>query len=286
MERIAPVRLAEQWDNVGLLIESPLPPKPGANRILLTNDLTTAVTDEALRTQTSFIVTYHPTIFRPLRSLTLSKPLQANLLRCAANGISVYSPHTALDSVHGGINDWLGNGIVTSLPPKPNDEPGKVSVLSPDKIDDAGGGLGRLVTLPSPITMMELQERIKKHLKLQHIQVAYPDGRTGEEADVRTISICAGSGGSVLVGTKADVYWTGELQHHEVLASIASGHYVVLCGHTNTERGYLPTLGKRLLDELKVESNELQTSDPDAASLLSSMVTHVSEEDKHPLRIV
>lgn len=286
MERIAPVRLAEQWDNVGLLIESPLPPRTGANRILLTNDLTTAVTDEAIKTNASFVVTYHPTIFRPLKTLTLAKPLQANLLRCAANGISVYSPHTALDSVRGGINDWLGSGIATSDPPKRNEDPGKISPLSEDKVDEVGGGLGRLVTLPNPISMKELQGRIKRHLNLEHIQVAYPEGRTGDEADIRTISICAGSGGSVLLGTKADVYWTGELAHHEVLASIADGHYVALCGHTNTERGYLPVLGKKLLEELNVESSNLQSSDPDAASLLKSLETYISKEDKHPLRIV
>ncbi|KAK0219586.1 hypothetical protein EDD85DRAFT_780476 [Armillaria nabsnona] len=56
------------------------------------------------------------------------------------------------------------------------------------------------------------------------VQVACPSV-TG---DVRTIAICAGSGGSMLVGRDADVYLTGEMSHHKVLASVAVGKHVIL----------------------------------------------------------
>ena len=69
--------------------------------------LSTAVTEEALSTPTAFIVSYHAPIFKPVSRLTLANKLQTSLLRCAAAGISVYTPHTALDTVDGGINDWL-----------------------------------------------------------------------------------------------------------------------------------------------------------------------------------
>lgn len=61
------------------------------------------------------------------------------------------------------------------------------------------------------------------------VQVAYPHSHTAESQSIRTISICAGSGGSMLLGTRADVYFTGEMSHHEVLAAVAAGHNVVLC---------------------------------------------------------
>lgn len=46
---------------------------------------------------------------------------------------------------------------------------------------------------------------------------------------VSTIAICAGSGGGMLLGVDADVYFTGEMSHHEVLAAVQSGHNVILC---------------------------------------------------------
>lgn len=132
--------------------------------------MTTAVAEEALNSPTSFIVSYHPTIFKPLSSLTLANPLQSSLLRCAAAGISVYSPHTALDSVHGGINDWLASGLV--IPP----HRGEISILG-DELEGGLGGQGRLVTLPEPVTMGEIERRIKGHLGLKHstFDIVFPD---------------------------------------------------------------------------------------------------------------
>lgn len=127
--------------------------------------MTTAVTEEALKTPTAFIVSYHPTIFKPLSSLTLAKPLQANLLRCAAAGISVYSPHTSLDSVWGGINDWLSAGVTKPLGSTNPAEEGKVTIFG-EELGDGLGGQCRLVTLPQPVSMKEIERRIKAHLNL------------------------------------------------------------------------------------------------------------------------
>lgn len=121
---------------------------------------------EALANNTSVIVSYHPPIFKSLRSLTLGNPLQSSLLQCAAQGISVYSPHTALDSVWGGVNDWLADGVLAGKP-----ENGIVSSLLGDELrsaDATEGGEGRLVTLHSSIKMEVLEGRIKGHLKLSH----------------------------------------------------------------------------------------------------------------------
>jgi putative NIF3 family GTP cyclohydrolase 1 type 2 len=126
--------------------------------------LTTSVLNEASTKNTSVIVAYHPTIFKPLPSFTLSNPLQASLLKCAASGISVYSPHSALDSVWGGVNDWLAEGIIKAK------EDAEVCALVREKVDTATGisegAEGRLVTLKEPITMDVLEKRIKSHLKL------------------------------------------------------------------------------------------------------------------------
>jgi len=279
MEAIAPLRLAEKWDNVGLLLESPVI-RPNATRVLLTIDLTTAVTEEALNTPTSFIVSYHPTIFKPLPSLTLSNPLQANLLRCAAAGISVYVPHTSLDSVWGGINDWLAVIAGGSKEKGYRAEP--IGEARPDGL----GASGRIVTLDEPISMKELEGRIKTGLALEHIQVGYPHGKSPDEKVIRTIAVCAGSGEGLLLGVDADVYFTGEMPHHSVLASVASGHFVILCGHTNTERGYLPLLASKLKTQLSLESHEVNELNPGLSNALRSLSVHISSADRHPLQVV
>ncbi|EJD40915.1 NGG1p interacting factor 3 [Auricularia subglabra TFB-10046 SS5] len=267
MERIAPLRLAGSWDNVGLIIEAPYPST--SRRILLTIDLTPAVADEALALNPppALIISYHPPIFAALKSLTLANPLQANLLRCAVRGTSVFSPHTSVDSAVGGVNDWLARAFGADA---------TVQALRPT--DGGAGaegsteGLGRLVTLAKPEPLDVLVEKVKKHLGLQHVQL----GRSAAgRAEVGTIALCAGSGGSVLGGVPADLLWTGEMQHHEVLATVASGSHVLLCGHTHTERGYLKVLQERLQQELASEQG-----------LGGEVEVLISSADRHPLDIV
>ncbi|KIJ53652.1 hypothetical protein M422DRAFT_201862 [Sphaerobolus stellatus SS14] len=267
MERIAPLRLAEKWDTVGLLIEAPFP-RPKATRILLTIDLTPAVLEEALSVPTSMIISYHTPLFRPVSSLTLSNPLQASLLKCAASGISVYSPHTALDTVNGGINDWLARAF-TKL-----GKSSTVSAVGPKEGEESSIGTGRIVTLAQSVPLSEVVTSVKEHLGLKHVQVASISEMKEGSPGIKSIAICAGSGGSMLLGVKADLYFTGEMAHHEILASISSGTNVILCGHDNTERGFLPFLKEKLQAVLAEEVNA------------SEYEVFVSTQDRHPLTIV
>jgi len=100
MERIAPLKLADSsWDNVGLLVESPLPLK--SRLILVTNDLSCQVVEEAVSKKASMIIAYHPPWFKSAKNIRLDGPLSSVNL-CLSYGVSVYSPHTALDSISGG----------------------------------------------------------------------------------------------------------------------------------------------------------------------------------------
>ncbi|KAJ7664751.1 NIF3-like protein-like protein [Mycena rosella] len=260
MQRIAPPVLAGSWDNIGLILESPV--KNLEKRVLVTIDITPAVCDEAISRKISMIVSYHPPIFGGLKSLTLATPLQGTLLRCAAAGISVYSPHSALDGVFGGINDWLAACLDANTK--------NVECLETKPATEGIGGDGRRVTFDPPISMEVLESRIKKNLSLSQIQVGYSPVRP--ERLVSTVAICAGAGGSMFgaLGRNADVWFTGEMQHHDVLAAVAAGTHVILCGHTNTERGYLPMLATKLRAEL---------DDPDVEVI-------VSQADAHPLQFV
>ena len=90
------------------------------NSVLLTIDLTKAVADEAIERKDCVVVSYHPIIFRGFKALTLADTQQQSLLRLALEGISVYSPHTAIDAAPGGLGDWLADIVTGTLPgPEP-----------------------------------------------------------------------------------------------------------------------------------------------------------------------
>lgn len=125
--------------------------------------------EEAISTPTAAIISYHPPIFKPLSSFTLANPLQKSLLLCAAQGISVFSPHTALDSVKGGVNDWLSD-IIRSV------APGSVEYIGTPKEDDLGGE-GRLVRFQQPVELGDLLYAIKKELALS-VGTRSPDSVT------------------------------------------------------------------------------------------------------------
>jgi dinuclear metal center YbgI/SA1388 family protein len=103
--RLAPLELAADWDNVGLLAGDPA---ASVQRMLLTIDLTPAVVEEARKKAADFVLAFHPPIFKPVSRITADAagPV-AGVWRCVAAGIAVYSVHTALDAAAGGTNDVL-----------------------------------------------------------------------------------------------------------------------------------------------------------------------------------
>jgi dinuclear metal center YbgI/SA1388 family protein len=107
IDKTIPLKLAQDWDNVGLLIGDP---QQGIKNILLTIDITAAVLAEAKKLKTDLIISYHPVIWDGLKKITADGPTGVvyDLIR---SGISVFSIHTALDSAVGGVNDGLAKMI-------------------------------------------------------------------------------------------------------------------------------------------------------------------------------
>ena len=110
---VAPLDLAADWDNVGLLLGDR---RDRVNGLMLTIDLTRAVLTETLRAQAEMVMAYHPPIFRPISRLTAeTSPI---VLAAARAKTAIYSMHTALDAAVGGTNDVLAEavGIVEARP--------------------------------------------------------------------------------------------------------------------------------------------------------------------------
>jgi dinuclear metal center YbgI/SA1388 family protein len=114
IEKIVPLKLAQDWDNVGLLIGDP---QRNVKNILLTIDVTGEVLAEAKRLRTNLIISYHPVIWDGLKNITTDS--QSSIIYDLVKAdIAVFSIHTALDAVIGGVNDGLAEivGIVDGKP--------------------------------------------------------------------------------------------------------------------------------------------------------------------------
>ncbi|XP_041830888.1 NIF3-like protein 1 [Melanotaenia boesemani] len=177
LEQLAPLSLAESWDNVGLLVE-PSKCRP-VTTILLTNDLTDTVMEEAVAVSCDLIISYHPPLFRPIKRLVQKDWKQRLAIRAVEAGIAIFSPHTSWDSVKGGVNDWLVGGLGR----------GQVSVLS-----QAFGGA-------SPNHKLEFMVRSTEELNAVMEELKACDGGTtlqysGSSADnsgVRVSITCSDS---------------------------------------------------------------------------------------------
>lgn len=108
MEGFAPARLAESWDNVGLLWGDPEGP---VGRIMTCLTVADATADEAIAEGAGAIVSHHPVLFRATKSIRADRPETGFLWRLARAGVAVLSPHTAYDNTVGGINDQLAERL-------------------------------------------------------------------------------------------------------------------------------------------------------------------------------
>jgi dinuclear metal center YbgI/SA1388 family protein len=108
LEKFAPLSLAADWDNVGLLLGDADQP---AERILTCLTVTPEVVAEAVAQKAALIVSHHPVLFKATKKLNANQPEGRLLLPLLQAGIAVYSPHTAFDNCTGGINDGLAKKL-------------------------------------------------------------------------------------------------------------------------------------------------------------------------------
>lgn len=237
LEELAPLRYAESWDNVGLLVGDP---RAEIARVLVTVDYTTAVAEEAVRDGATLVVAYHPAMFAPVKRVP-HDALWADAIR---RGIALYSPHTALDVALAGTNDFLADACRMPAAGRRALRPhaGKPGIVEP-----AGIGLGRIGAVTG-ISRVELIEHLKSELALEYVLVAGPT-----DAEVGMLAVAAGAGGELLedaIRAGARVFVTGEIRHHDALSAGRRGVTVLATLHSNSERAavraYAARLGARL----------------------------------------
>lgn len=230
MERIAPPELACDFDNPGLLIG---PGKREIRNVLVALDATVAVAREAVETGTDLLLTHHPLFFHPVRHMLPDDPDTAAAYTLVRGGIGLYAAHTNLDSAAGGVNDTLCGlfGLTDVIP-----------------YED---GLGRIGTLPKPMSLSELVQMTNRLLDTNARFVG------DANRPVSRVAMLGGAGGDTFCAARAlgaEVLVTGEMKHHEAIAVDALGMAAIVGGHYETERIVLPPLIARL----QRETNDVQ----------------------------
>jgi dinuclear metal center YbgI/SA1388 family protein len=108
VERIAPLALAEEWDNCGLQAGDP---EAEANRVLVALTPLPEVFDEAEEKGADFLLFHHPLIFGPLKTIVTSSYPGDLLARAIRNSLAVYAAHTSYDAAPAGVSVALARAL-------------------------------------------------------------------------------------------------------------------------------------------------------------------------------
>jgi dinuclear metal center YbgI/SA1388 family protein len=108
LEQTAPLGLAADWDNVGLLLGDRT---AQVQRVMTCLTVTSDSAAEAIESAAQLIITHHPILFRPVKRLTDATPEGRMALSLIRAGVAVYSPHTAFDNADSGINHILASRL-------------------------------------------------------------------------------------------------------------------------------------------------------------------------------
>ena len=246
LEQFAPPRLAEEWDNVGLLVGDP---NRAVRRLMTCLTITPATATEAVDAGADLIVAHHPLPFRPLRRLTADTPGGRMLLDLIAARIAIYSPHTAFDSAAQGINQRLAEGL-------------GLEGIEPLVPGEDGLGSGRWGRLAQTHTLARLIARVRRFLSIDRLQFVGDPQRP-----IRTVAVACGSAGELLEPARrlgCDAMLVGETRFHTCLEAEAVGIALVMPGHFASERFAVECLADvlaRQFPELEVWASR-QERDP------------------------
>ena len=214
LNNLADVKLAEKWDNVGLMLGSN---NNEVSRVLVCLDVTTSVVEEAIANNVNLIVSHHPLIFKPLKNIDYTTDFKSRIIRnLIKNDISVISFHTNLDSATLGLNDYLAKILKLN----------EIQVLFEHSLDNTAG-LGRIGKLSKPLKLSDFITYIKNCFSLETVSAII-----GDEKEISTIALLGGSGADFIYTLpEVDVYLTGDVGYHAALDAIEMKKNIIDVGH-------------------------------------------------------
>lgn len=238
IDGLAPFSLAENWDNSGLQAGHPNWP---VKKILLALDVTMNALKTALAIKADMLLTHHPLLIRPEKSIDFAVMPGAAIAFAAANTISIVSAHTNLDKSENGLNDWLAGMLGFA----------GTGVLVPDAPGASDGhcerqGLGRTGEINPSLRLVEFAQQVKSIMGLKTLRmVGAPD------LLVKRAALCTGSGGSLIPAffqSGAQVFVTGDIKYHEARDIEQAGLGLIDIGHFASEHIVIRFLVKQLAE--------------------------------------
>ena len=221
-ERI-PEDLREGWDNDGIMCCPDFSRE--VNNVLITLDVTEDVVDYAIGRNFDLIISHHPLIFRPIASITEENHVSRKIIKLIEAGVSVFSFHTRLDKVEGGVNDVL------------------VSLLGLTDVTAFGEGeMGRIGTLPEEISLDEFTDFVKLQLSADTVRVA------DAYMPVKRVALLGGDGKDFVadaIKAGADTYLSGRISYNVMEEASERAINLIEAGHYFTEQpvtGFLSEL--------------------------------------------
>ena len=243
VERLAPPSLAEDWDNVGLIVGRHNQP---VRRLLVALELRGDVLGEAREHTCDAILVHHPPIFPSIAAVTDGAAGEL-VLRAAEDRVAVLAAHTNLDAARGGLNDVMADilGMTATAPLRPAPEMPSC-------------GLGRIGTVRL-VTLSALAEEVARGFG------GAPVSYAGDPwVQVRRVACCTGSGASLIDDARAaeaDAFVTSDLKYHD--ADRAGGLPLIHLPHARAERVAMKRWSKVLAKAVASQGVEVRFSDTD-----------------------
>lgn len=250
LEKLAPVSLACDWDNPGLMAGRF---DKEIKKILLALDATDTVIEQAIAMEADMILTHHPLIFKPIKHVNDGDMVGRRMLSMLQNDICCYAMHTNFDSAPGCMADLAADLLGLS----------GQRVLEPMGVCDMENtgssqeyGIGKYGFLEKEMTLSEFSEKVKAAYGLPFITVFGDD----LERKVQKVAICPGSGGSATkaaLSCGAQVYVTGDVGHHQGIDAVAEKMAIIDAGHYGVEHIFIDFmycfLRERLCKDICIE---------------------------------
>lgn len=240
LEILAPPKFAEEWDNIGLLAGRS---NKEVKKVYLAVDATDEIVEDAIEMEADLLLTHHPLIFKPLKSVTEEHFISRRILRLLQADMCYYAMHTNFDVM--GMADAAADEMMLR-----NRQ--VLEVTYEDEI--AKEGIGRYGRLPRVMTLAECAAYVKEIFHLPSVRVY---GELEEKVEIAAVSPGSGSSvGSYALQAGVDVLISGDIDHHMGIDLVAQGISVIDAGHYGLEKLFVPYMKDyfvRNLPEIQVE---------------------------------
>lgn len=227
-EKLAPEKLACDWDNPGLQVGRQ---EKEIETILVALDATDAVIEQAVAEQADLLVTHHPLIFKPVKQVNDGNFITRRIVKLLQADICCFAMHTNFDAAPGCMADLAAERLKLQQA-----EPLEVT----GEQDGEVTGIGRAGNLETPLSLSQLASQVKEAFHLPFVTVY---GAEAVTEPIRRIAISPGSGGSMIgygLRKGAQVLVTGDIGHHTGIDAAACQMAIMDAGHYGLEQIFIP----------------------------------------------